>query len=261
MSRDILLDTQLVSYAMKGRYALPAVGCAITSVTAQELLLMQGSKFTRNNYYVPLFTDPALSIDASSFRRHLKGMPSRIRSHAGQRATDKFVLNFGKDYAPVIEYSHLAISKLLNAGRGELIKSYASVLDRKSRRVVAQRIDFLIDNRVQCRPLSENLADAALHMFATFTQRHALKKSFRNSLNDLLSLTIAVDDDALFKTRDRLLAKFSAEFFPSSLQDLDGVLTIEFAPPGESRKVNRGTKGYVNRGWGVRRQNWQPFIL
>ncbi|MEU7920661.1 hypothetical protein [Micromonospora zamorensis] len=130
MARDVLLDTQLLSYAIKGTYTLPADGCAITSVTAQELLLMQGGKLTRNNYYVPFFTDLALTMGAAKFRQHLKSMPSSIRSRAGRRATDRFVLDFGNDYPSVVEYSHLATARLLNAGHGDMIKSYASVLKR-----------------------------------------------------------------------------------------------------------------------------------
>ncbi|WP_346119264.1 hypothetical protein [Micromonospora coerulea] len=258
MRRDTILDTQLVSYAMKGTHTLPADGCAITSVTAQELLLMQGGELTRNNYYIPFFTDVALAMDTSQIRQHLKSLPARIRTRAGQRATDKFVLDFGRDYPAVIEYSHLATARLLNVGHGHLIKGYASVLERKSHRVVVDRLDFLIDQGVQCRALTDAVAVTALEMFAAFTAKYALKKKFRNSLNDLLSLAVAVEAGALFKTEDRLLAEFAAEHAPSSIQEIGGVLAIDFAPEGSGRRLNRGTKGYVNRGWGVRRQAWRP---
>lgn len=52
-----LCDTQITSYAINSHRRLPSSDVAISSTTAQELLLVQGREFTRNNYYVPFLTE------------------------------------------------------------------------------------------------------------------------------------------------------------------------------------------------------------
>jgi hypothetical protein len=52
-SRNAVLDTQVVSYAMKGVPGLAARGSLISSVTAQEFLLAQSNDSRRLRYALP----------------------------------------------------------------------------------------------------------------------------------------------------------------------------------------------------------------
>ncbi|WP_123827028.1 hypothetical protein [Micromonospora globispora] len=251
MQKRVLVDTQIVSYAINGDRELTPGAFAVTSVTAQELLLFQGRKADRNNYYVPFLAGDQSGMPGSQIGLALSDYPPRRRSRAGQAATDRFVLDFGGEYPTVVEYSHVALARLLNQGRGDVIQSYARILGADRYRTMVKRLRFLLEYDIQCRALTSGAAETALDMFAAFTSKYALKKNFRNSLNDLLSLAVAVDSRSRFRTEDDLLAKFASAYSPTVIDQRDNFLDLDFARP-ISRRSNAGSKGYVNRGWGIR---------
>jgi hypothetical protein len=69
MDEPGLFDTQIVSYAFKGARELAVEGAGITSVTAQEFLLMQTRSLTHSAYYIPR---------PNAFIRRSEGIPVTV---------------------------------------------------------------------------------------------------------------------------------------------------------------------------------------
>ena len=243
-----LFDTQLVSYAINGSYALPC-DAAISSVTAQELLLVQGNKPMRNNYYIPKLTSN------SPYMTHniLRSIPSKYRGTFGMRRTDRLVFDFGADYPTVIEYSHQAIAAALNDGNFMLLEGMARALEPERHRVVVRRLSFLSQQKIHCVALSKPSAETGLQLFREFIANFTMKRNFRNSLNDILTLAIAEASSSILHTDDELLARFAGQRSNVPINRQAKGAIIDFTPPAEGRRINRGTKGYINYAWRVRR--------
>lgn len=228
-----MLDTQLVSYAMKGNSKLPDK-LIINSVVAQELLLMQSATTTKNRYYIPHL--PSSADD--EYTRLASGQLVPHGPQCGKRNTDQFVLDFGNDYPRVVEYSHLSLSEALNRRRYQLIVSHAGALHRRDQRVIRRRLRFLLEHEVLCIPLVPQSAETALALFSQFTHRFALKSSFRNSLNDILGVAVAHDSGYEYVTEDSVLSRFIDTCRPAQGGDIDKRIGV---------RNDRESKEYVNR--------------
>jgi hypothetical protein len=249
------LDTQIVSYAINGTRELPASDIAISSTTAQELLLMQGSSSTRNNYYVPMLAiDPGDTASISNYVRHARSV-GRFRDIAGQRSTDRMILDFWLDYPKIVEYSHHALADALNAGNYRLLEGMARALKPMQHKAVIRRLRFLLDHGVQCVPLGRMSAEAGLRLFHEFASHFALKSNFRNSVNDILNLAVAQTAAARLHTDDQLLANFAASLLSAPVDHRDERITIDFTSVSPAVRHNREAKGYVNLGWRVHSHN------
>jgi hypothetical protein len=245
-----LFDTQLVSYAINGTIDLPSSEVAISSTTAQELLLMQGGSPTRNNYYLPrLVTDEEGWPAVGHYVRSLSG---RHRRFAGKSSTDRLVLDFGPDYPTVVEYSHRTLADALNDGNYELIEGMAQALRPDRHRVVVRRLRFHCAHNITCVPLSRKSTENGLRLFHAFVANFELKGRFRNSLNDILTLAIAEANSSSLHTNDQLLGKFAMAYADVPVNRKEERITIDFAPTTSPRRQSRGLKGYVNCGWQVR---------
>ena len=87
-----LIDTQIVSNALKGRAVSSLEGKAISSITANELLLVQHEKPAKANYYVPI-------LSRTHFPEESDGMSSvglnLNRDHPFQKiVTDQIVMEY-----------------------------------------------------------------------------------------------------------------------------------------------------------------------
>lgn len=245
-----LYDTQLVSYAMNGTYSLPTSGIAISSTTAQELLLMQSSNPTRNSYYVPRLP-PRASV--YGIADHMRRMPHGSQRPAWKRMTDRLILDFGRDYPTVVEYSHQALAGALNHGAYDLLEAVARSIEPSRHRVAVRRLRYLIEHNVHCVALSHSSAEAGLELFHAFAANFTLKQNFRNSLNDILTLAVAQTSSSVLHTSDGLLTRFAATQSQVPVNLTNGQISIDFSATGPTRRESRGTKGYVNHGWRVRR--------
>lgn len=246
-----LFDTQLISYAMQGNYILPTSDVAISSTTAQELLLVQGKKLTHNNYYVPNMGThyPMARYD---FNRAMRSMPQKYRNKVGKGQTDQLILDFGRDYPTVVEYSHQAIAAALNRRNFDLLENMARALGPTRHRVVVRRLNFLLIQSIHCVALSRQSAEVGLELFRSFVDDFTLKRNFRNSLNDILTLAVAQASCSVLHTDDELLSSFANRYSKVPVNRNKIEIAIDFTRPPTPRRVSRGTKGYVNFGWRVR---------
>jgi hypothetical protein len=104
-----ILDTQIVSYALKGRTDLQVRGKAVSAITPNELLMIQSLNPVQANYYVPVPSNIHFSALAGGVSHNLN------RDHPFPKmVTDQVILEFGNEYPTIIEYGSLAISLLIN---------------------------------------------------------------------------------------------------------------------------------------------------
>ena len=243
-----LCDTQIVSYAINGSRRLPSSDVAISSTTAQELLLVQGSELTRNNYYVPFPTEPLATPGIVEAALRERG---KFRKNYGKKRTDRFTLYFGADYSTVIEYSHVALARALNDGDYNLLYPLTSILSESHRKAAVRRLRYLIDQEIQCIPVGRPAAEVGLELFRSFSKHYTLKQNFRNSLNDILTLAVAQVSGCPLYTDDELLATFASNCTGVPLNRVDESFLIDFTQTTKKVRVNRESKGYVNKGWRV----------
>ncbi|MEV3921680.1 hypothetical protein [Actinomadura coerulea] len=248
-------DTQLLVHASEGRTSLNSSDAWISSVVAQEFLLFQKSGGARNGYYLPLVSKRDRGLwESQALVSYARSHPPTARLRSGKRRTDSLILEFGDTFPTAVEYSHQALANALNARMVSFILTYAECLDIASQRTIKSRLRFLCDVGIKCKPLTERSAHLAQCLLHDFAERYTIKKNFRNTLNDIMILAVALDERARLLTDDRLLAIFSEDFLTATVRgsekkydiDLSGdVGRIDRRPPLES-------KAYINSRWRVR---------
>jgi hypothetical protein len=256
------LDTQIISYAMKGREGLPIKGATISSISANELLLVQGTKYTQANYYVPMPCSrfKVTSKEPSHFNPSHR--LSRMDHPFSRRSTDQVLLDFGNQYPTIIEYGNLAISIVINNKASVLFNEAIKFLPAHQRKRVRRAFDFIIDNSIRCAPLTKNSIAYAVDLLQKFATKHSFKGNFRNSLNDILILASAIDASAKLNTEDSLLGAFAAEVYNVPQHIEDGILVIDFSSNNEPlSKKKAESKGYINKGWQVKFKNYGNSLV
>lgn len=246
-----LVDTQIISYAISRNKRVDVDQKAISSICAQELLLVQGGSYRENQYYIPLLQILRSQGAQYTYLKQINDRSSNQRRRAMQRRTDKFVMEFGIDFPRVVEYSHLAIAEAINTKRFDLLAGCIRELPRESRRAALRRLEFLATTEMRCIPLTVDIAEIALALFGVFSRKYALKVRFRNSLNDILSVAVASHNDMSLETHDRLLGEFISG--PAQEVLLQRRSQSEGSGRGRTARPNHESKGYINRGWRVMR--------
>lgn len=125
-----LLDTQIISYAFKGVYDGKIDQQHISSVTAKEFLLIQGSHRTAANYYVPLPRNIKNYSPAED-----RALP-RMDYPFSKGLTDQIILDFGQDYPSIIEFSNQAIAEVINLKAKNIFREAIRFLDKDKRKKV-----------------------------------------------------------------------------------------------------------------------------
>ncbi|MCD4673835.1 MAG: hypothetical protein K8R77_14320 [Anaerolineaceae bacterium] len=242
-----ILDTQIISYAFKGRWALPIKGKNISSITANEFLLIQSKNPAQVNYHVPLLSKIGVGPISQKLNRD---HPFR------KNITDQVILDFGNEYPTIVEYGNLAISMLINKPISNLFYETIKFHEKSQRRTIRKRYDFLTENEITCIPLTKNAVEIAMELLQEFSKQHNLKANFRNSMNDMLILASTIDSLATLITEDNLLNKFAARRYLGKYNKQTNVVTIDFddVTVSSSRK-NLESKGYINRGWRISLRN------
>jgi len=240
------LDTQVVSYAMKGKWNELVEGCAISSIVANELFLVQGDDPANANLYIPLFSS-----------RHMMGPMApefRRRDHPFNKLlSDSIMMDFGNEFPTIVEYNNLSMSAVINNRLDDLFAGAINHLDKDTKKTLKRRFKFLLDNDIQCIPLRESDVESAFELLSRFREKYNIKRNFRNSWNDLLILSCALGANEPLITEDKLLAEFASKhlgFTPTKKQDF---VELRFVT-GEtnSEKQFRESKGYINTGWRVK---------
>jgi hypothetical protein len=243
------LDTQIISYAMKGRYDKPIQGKAISSVVAKEFLLLHGVTATQATYYLPHL--------GSRHSFPLIKAVTRGRNRPFSRfLTDSIILDLGAAYGTVVEYSDIAIANLISKGDTELFNAATEFLGKDKQRVLKKRLLFLLENDIRCIPLSKSAVLTTLDLLSEFQKTHNPKPNFRNTLNDLMIFATAITSSGQLTTVDSELVRFMTRYDVRVLTEAREIVTVDFThsayPGADGRKES---KGYINQGWQVRFRN------
>lgn len=244
-----ILDTQVVSYMMKGRLAGPdPENEAITSTVAHELLRMRDKWSGSPRYFLP----GHLTRSESAIVPQLAATHPTNRPLFKRRA-DHISIDFNGELPPVREYSHLGITLVINSRDIRFFKASIRHLPKPERKTLEATFEYLISTGLRCIPLDDHGVRAGLEQLERFTTGGGnVKKDFRNTLNDMLILGVALRHKCPIHTLDKELARIAAPHFHT--RTTDGALInleprIDFTA---DRKPPRESKGYINRGWHYR---------
>jgi hypothetical protein len=175
----------------------------------------------------------------------------------GKQSTDQVILDFGNLYPTIVEYGNLAIATLINKRITDVFYASVKFLDKKDKKTISKRFDFLVDNTVKCIPLSAEIISTSMNLLTKFTEKYNLKANFRNSLNDILILATAIESSALLFTEDSLLNEFAAAEYAGNIEKKDACMTVDFIAREKTQSRKRSdSKGYINRGWQARFINY-----
>lgn len=259
----MFVDTQIVSYAMKGNGpVVPNWLCC--SIVANEFLLTQSSSIdaagrsksaTKAKYYIPLYgIRNHLHFGEGFGRLHSTSSRFRRQHPFSKHTTDALIMEFGLLYPPMIEFGNFAMAEALNEKLVPLYSAAISFLEKDEQKLLSDRFRFLISSGIQCTALQRRDVETAFGLLERFLKNRTPKPEFRNTWNDLLILAVALNRGEKLRTLDTQLAAFAREH-DLGLVIEDGKSTvIDCLQPAAvlQRRENRGTKGYVNSSWRVR---------
>lgn len=240
------LDTQILIGAIQGRNLDRIPHASINSVAASEFLGALTDDPSRAKFYIPFWGERhALMLEAGRLLHHNRPMP--------KHSTDHVLMDFNGQHPTVIQFSNLALAEAIN-NRTPPSAFYSAIshMPKSRRKATKRKFEFLIDNQIDCVPLSRTAIELAHDLLKSYSTKHALKENFRNSWNDLLIAATALDESRPLLTDDEPLAKHIATVTQAEIRKSSDI--VELSPPqGEpKRNINRESKGYINRGWQIR---------
>lgn len=250
------MDTQIVSYAKKGVTTRSIKDARISSVTASELLLVYGGKRTAANYYVPAMSPLHMGIWSPA--------PPRRDHRFSRNSTDTIIFNFGRDFEPLKEFGSRAISRMVNDRNIELLRQSIAFVDKGMQKYIRDDFEFLIDNDIQCIPLSQSTIEVAYSYLGIFrSSGEKIKTTFRNTWNDLLILATAATHSQKLWSQDSQLNRIAASTFGEFVEAEIGALDLWLNPDRltSTERKSIESKRYINKGWTYifkngRRQAW-----
>ena len=253
----IITDTQVLSYYYKRVCPSPTAPIIISSITAAEFLLMQSKQKPGANYYPMLPSmmkhrvGGLMSNEGPGFARRM--FDSKRHALLGKRRTDQLILNFNGRIPSFIEFGGLAISQIINDRHFHLFSASISHLDRELQKKLHNKLTFLMDSNVQCLAVTPAIATIGMNILGQFLDKYEAKQDSRNTVNDMLILSTAIQHAMPLLTEDGLLKRFTAQLLSAPcIKELPDRLRIDFTQPavGDHRKSFE-SKGYINRGWQV----------
>jgi predicted nucleic acid-binding protein len=251
MSGSSFIDTQVVSYAMKGQWSDPIAGSSLSSVVANEFLLAYTSNLRDARYYIPISNRKSLLPRLHSLARREYKKNLHARRVITRQAADKIIMEFGAEYPTILEFNSISVAKVINERNKSLFRESIEFVNRRDRQIIMQRFDFLLDSSVRCVPLSFRDVTLAFRLLNAFTRTTTVKLKFRNTWNDILVLATAKNRLGRLVTRDKILSRFAADVYGAEIRSVGSFLEVSFDSRKEGRQRSRESKGYVNRRWQV----------
>lgn len=249
----MFIDTQVVSYAQKGRWTEGSIrGALISSVVANELLLAYGEGHNTANYYLPhpnrvsQFTCMTGMVHGTSLAS------SRRRDHPFQkRSTDAMVMELGPGLPTFVEFGSHAVAEVINQRMTPLFDSATSFLPKAQQKAARGRLRFLLEQELVCVPLGADDIPMARSVLSRFLQTHNPKDNFRNSWNDMLVLAVAMRHGLRLVTKDKELSRLAAAAMGFDVHARGKFLTLEpsRSPSALQTSTNKESKGFINTGW------------
>lgn len=258
---DLIVDTQILSYQFKGveKYIHNRV-FAISSITASEFLVTHSKNSEQPDYYIihPARYFHPLYVEGSG-----SGVPEHIGNpkwaRMGAHRTDQVIIDFGNQFPAYREFGNEAISEIINEKKLGIYKISIAHLPKQKQKWLLRRLKHILDSNYHCYSLTKSAIDNALSLFSEFVSEHNCKGNIRNTINDLLILSTAIDREKKFLTNDNLLSRFAAEYYKAPVHKDDDQLLIDFSEKQVKRRENRESKGYINNGWSYALRNNRAF--
>ena len=256
--RNNIIDTQIISYAMKNRWPRgieprDISQAAISSVTAHELLEVRSAdKVNSPRYYLYSPLVPEVIGDeraAKKFDRdHRRINPGR------KHQTDQVILDFSGDFPAMVEYGHLMIGWILKYKRIDVYARRIAHLDKRERRRLTNVFSYLVENDLRCISLDRTRAQLGVNLLRKYSTSagNNLKEDFRNSLNDMLILATAIDSATDLITEDRALWRFAVRTLCLPIRAKEDLIRLDVSSGVAKSTVSRESKGYINRPWEAR---------
>lgn len=247
-SMDLFLDTQIVSKAFKDVPTPFQKGASICSIVASEFLLVQHPTPTKANYYIRRHRHWAGVLGAAANDDALAG----IDHPAPKRSTDALLMDFGGQFPSIIEFNSLSLSFAINNARIRSFTSAVRFLPQDTAKLLVRRFKFILGAGLVCVPLGIHDVQLGFALLKKFIGSHEPKKNFRNTWNDILILSCAVNRAATLITEDNLLSRFAADLYGAKHQLKDAFLSLSFPKIAAEKSVpNSESKGYINTPWKV----------
>lgn len=247
VKRHVFLDTQIISYAMKGKWSSSISGKAISSIVASELLLMHCPDPSKASWYLPNYSKERFDeARLSQLRR---------RDHPFRKnVADSLIVDFGSDFGSIVEFNSFSIARVINEHFEDLFIAATRHFPKIKRKSLLNTYRYLVDNGIECVPLVPDDIEHGFELLEKFKESHNLKQRFRNSWNDLLVLSMARNRSADLITVDSELARFSARIDDARVEDCDkGGVTLHYPQLNDSvRRKPTESKGYINQSWRVK---------
>jgi len=252
----MITDTQVLSYYYKETLPRPDAPVLISSITAAEFLLIQSGSPNTANYYPML---PArikhriggLFPGQPSIPRML--VETQKQAAMGKRRTDQLILNFNGKLPSIIEFGSIAISQIINDGHEDIFAASIAHLEKEQQRKLRNKLSFLTRIGTRCLSVTPAIADVGLNILGQFLEKYEAKQNVRNTINDMLILSTAIEHSLPLLTEDNLLRRFTAELLGAPCRpEVEDRVIIDFAASDVAdRRKPFESKGYINRGWQV----------
>ncbi|MEV6799499.1 hypothetical protein AB0M91_14285 [Micromonospora rifamycinica] len=249
-----LVDTQIVSYAWKGVAGYEINGKAVSSVVAQEFLLIQEDNPRRPRYYLPRLQQSEVTARWEFYKAGDDEHVARLKrpSHGWRKRTERLMIDLGEDFPAIVEYGHGRLSAAINDGDVRYFELCIAALDRRLRRKLMDRFSFMVECRLKCVALSLETVSRMFPLLDSFSATYNMKADYRNTINDMLILATALERNSRLLTMDSLLNRFAANYYGVTFDVAgSGVGCLEFGGSVPCGRKSRESRGYINRGWRV----------
>jgi hypothetical protein len=247
----LIVDTQIISYCYSGHWQKSEARKAeISSVTASEFLLFHTREDNNVDYYVinPNRYGTRHSLDlVKAYSEHAK---NNKWAKMGARRTDSVIIDFSKDYQPYRMFGNEAIASIINDKHLDAFKLSILHLDKGIQKKLKNKMEFILDNNMICHRLNDAICDVGMTLLVSFQKHLTPKANIKNTVNDILILSTAINREKTLLTEDKVLGKFAASEFSAKFVEKEESMIVDFSSPQETKtKLSRESKGYINRGW------------
>jgi len=232
-----LFDTQIISYKFNDTKNIDTSNGAISSIVAIEFLQMQYINANKARYYIPVNISYPLN-------------QIKIDHPFNKYSTDSILFYFNQLHAPFKIFSNIAVSNIINKQDILLFNRSVQFLDKAIQKDLKKKFRFIIESQLTCIPIAGQDIEIGFTLLYEFLLKNNAKKNFRNTWNDILILSKAINSNMQLITEDKLLNNFACDSYNAKKKRKDNILEIDFSDLNISKVGhNNDSKGYINNSW------------
>lgn len=252
-----IIDTQILSFGFKEKIELDNKICAISSITASEFLLIYSLDPLSANYYIP---HPNRYKVPDGEQIQIPSLMHPKWAKRAKRRTDIYTIEFNEDFPNLIEFGSQALSVLINERLLWLYDQVIQSMQKAKKKDLRKRMKYIIKKEITCIPLNSRIIDISFNILSLFLNDYNPKENFRNTYNDILILSTAIENKTKLITHDKLLNGLSVKIYGGIIKKENDFVQVDFSDNSSvSRKDSKESKGYINRGWQYKAR--KPIII